>query len=662
MVLPEFSDDERTPPPMPRKASATKPSSARKTSTKPTRIWTFGAKIVSARTTTDEILWRSHRYYNALCEIERDRSARFGAIRREYAPELAVLEDRWTELDDQVLALYREAKTERQAHWRTSGGDKARLLPEKYELRKAELEAQKRAVSEAAKEHRRAFAALLAPGRSEFRRRVTERATAAGKDGKQAGPRTVSILNTTVREEMLAEPAWHPVWKAIAASDEVAHQAAIAARDRSGLYGGTYLAVEMAFARAKKDSSPRPPRFRRFDGDGKIQVQPRKGTTWATLGSDRIRIEPLTSWGTSKRSTMIRVTLDQSPTDSPEPIVVEAICRLHRVPPADAEVKWAALLVRRVGRRTAVTLQLTLEHPSFAEPKRPAGIEPTTHIRLGWARMADGSIRVAQWAGDESVVCPYPEAPWTAPNPPRKRRFGILEQDEHADAVQSARDRLDNESLRRLRLILYLAGNAMSPAGRQRFEGRRSRVRIIAACEAYAAHVFPDLFTRWRGWVVDRKSRNLNLYAPLCIVRATMPDREAVAWWAYLWARKTKHLEQLIADERRRFVHRRDAHYRAEAIRLATRYARLTIDDFSIAELKELPPLTMPGEGVRTLSQSQLQAAAPGRFRELLLEVMGPRCTPAKREKPAAAKKRAKRADGERVGAALDQGALPTYG
>ena len=68
-----------------------------------------------------------------------------------------------------------------------------------------------------------------------------------------------------------------------------------------------------------------------------------------------------------------------------------------------------------------------------------------------------------------------------------------------------------------------------------------------------------------------------------------------------------------------------------EAIRIATEYETVTIGNYKIDKLKELEPLTMPGTGVRDLAQWQLQAAAPGRFREILIDVMGPRCTPCER-------------------------------
>lgn len=60
----------------------------RKTSTLPTRIWKFAARLEAPRE-AHEILWQATRYYNRLVEIERARHARFAAIRRTYAPDLA---------------------------------------------------------------------------------------------------------------------------------------------------------------------------------------------------------------------------------------------------------------------------------------------------------------------------------------------------------------------------------------------------------------------------------------------------------------------------------------------------------------------------------------------------------------------------------------------
>jgi hypothetical protein len=143
--------------------------------------------------------------------------------------------------------------------------------------------------------------------------------------------------------------------------------------------------------------------------------------------------------------------------------------------------------------------------------------------------------------------------------------------------------------------------------------------------------VLGDVQKRWTTWRTRRKAKKLDLYATTEELRFHMTPREAYAWWCFLWARKDAHLEQYAADMRRKFPNQRDALYRAEAIRIATEYASVTIDSYKIDELKKLDPITLPGEGVRDMAQSQLQDAAPGRFREILLDVMGPRCTPCKR-------------------------------
>lgn len=575
----------------------------RKTSETPTRIWKFAANL-ETETVAREILWRRNRYYNALVEVEQARHARFVAIRATHAPELAALETRWEALDDQISNLYREAKRDRQAHWRETGGDKERLLPPEYETRKQSIEEAKKAVSQSAKPLRAAFAALLAPAREEYKRRTRERA-----DG--GGPRTKGRVNAEVLTEMLSEGVWHPAWKEIAKSDTEAHDRMRELRSSSGLYDGTYLDVEAAFARAKQDSSPSPPRFKRFALEGKIQVQMRNGPRWSEIvASKRLRIETLMprNANPSARSNMRRIVMDQSVGD--DRLVVSAICRLHRLPPADAEVKWVSLVVRPHGCQ----LQITLEHDSFDQPKRPAGNETPVHVALGWAR-SEGGLRIARlMRGDfeiEAVHC----------------HDNILNQKSHAELVESAADALGVRARRLLRKLLYLRGHRIHWRA---LETDRNREWLRRRCEDYARHVLGGdeaVLERWRLWREQRNERGEDIYAPLSVLRRTMEPEPALAWWCFLWARKDRHLERLAKDSLRRFANRRDAHYRREAIRIATRFESVTIDNYSIAKLKELEPLTLPGTGVRDLAQWQLHAAAPGRFREILLEVMGPRVT-----------------------------------
>ena len=586
---------------------------ARKTSEDPTRIWKFAAKIERhTESAATEILYKSNRYYNRLVEIERARQERYMAVRRIHAPELAALEDEWSALEEGIVSLYREAKGERLAHWRATDGERRRILPPEFETRKAILVERQKAVSGAAKGLRATFAELLAPARAAFRLRAKELCG-------DAGPRTRGLVNARVLAAMLIEDEWHPAWKEIARSDDAAHTATIEARSRCGLYGGTYLGIEEAFQRAKKDCLPRPPSFRPFSGGGKIQVQIGGDATWATASGPRHRIEALERReGAGKRSTMIRITFDQQREKQGKrkkgsPVLVSAICKLHRIPPSGAPVKWIALVLRRVGRRMTSQLQITMEHASFSEPRRSAGQRAPVHVRLGWSRV-EGGIRIASGL-DHDIVCPD----------------SLLGQEEAASRIEGVRDDLAFEAVRRMRKAMWMGGFRIDGRAWQRFESDRGRADLRRGAIAYAEHVLGGRETvaeRWTSWRASRKGRGDDLYARVRELRMRMPPREAHAWWCFLWAKKDAHLEQYIADSRRRFVNRRDARYRQEAIRIATEYASLTIDDYDIAALKKLEPLTMPGTGVRDMAQAQLQHAAPGRFREILIDVMGARCTP----------------------------------
>ena len=581
----------------------------RKKSQAPTRIWKF-----CARTETPDvvhhILRLCNRYYNKLVEIERERSNRFREARRRFSPELGRLEDEWMALDESVEALYREAKKSRQDYWRETKGDKRRLLPPEFEARKEALDAQKKVVSEQAKELREQFKALLEPGRTELAKRTKE--LVAGR-----GPRTVGELKPGVIEAMLHEPQWSEAWKEITRSDEVAHRAVLDARGVCGLHDGTYLGVETAFNQAKKDRSPRPPGFKSFSGNGKVQFQIRDHHTWATLPSKSLRIETLVKppTHTNPRKSMICVTMDQTRKGGPPHIVVFT-AMLHRQVPPDAVVKWVALVVRKRGLRSEYEFQLTLEHDSFSLPKRPAGTAPPDHVRIGWIRNPNG-IRVA-YVADEEIVCPT----------------RLLNRASYAESIDAFRDRLGNEAVSRMRHAARISGLQITKSVWRRMTEDRGRVFLRRCAREWAEMVLGDVRPIWKAWRIDRLSRKEDLYASLRelrLIKSNMSRREVYAFWCLIWANKDEHLFTLTGNLRRRFEHQRDNHYRTQAIRLSTRFSSLTIDDFSIAELKKLEPLTMPGTGVRDAAQWQLHASAPGRFREILIDVMGPRCVLSKR-------------------------------
>src|ERR1700748_31254 len=72
----------------------------RKTSTTPTKIWSFGAlRPTENEEKFLEQLFQANRYYNTLIEIERKRRDSFREARSQVVPELGALEVKWQELD-----------------------------------------------------------------------------------------------------------------------------------------------------------------------------------------------------------------------------------------------------------------------------------------------------------------------------------------------------------------------------------------------------------------------------------------------------------------------------------------------------------------------------------------------------------------------------------
>lgn len=582
---------------------------ARKTSALPTRAWSFPCRVEDPQALTD-IMFAARKYYNVLVAIERARVERFREIRRRYAPRLADAEDRIIEIDAKIESLIRDTKRARQAHWRETG-ERSRVTSATYEATMRQLRGERKVAADEAKLHRAAFLSLLTDAQAEHRRRSTERAAGGG-------PTVKSRTNAETLAEMLDEPQWSGAWKEIAQSDDRAHKESLSARASCGLATGTYLQVEDAFLRAKRDSSPLPPRFRRHDGDGKIAVQLRNRLVSDIVTSGncavRIRQSPYVHGIRGDQSRAYLVDLDQS-VPRGERRKVQCTAIIHRMPPMDAAVKQAAIVVRRVGRRSTYRLRLTLEHASFADPKRPAGARKAEHVKIGWAAV-DGGVRVAHWPGGDVVV-----------------PSSILDQHEHASHIESVADVRFERAKRMLRLLTRMAGHEMTAWHRMRSDWARAQVR--SWCMQYARFVFGrSLKGRWIEWVRDRKSRGEDLYVDAWVARKMMrrePQERVIAWWLYIWARKDEHMMQLVADSRRRFTNRRDSFFRREAIRIATEFESVTVDQYNLAPLRELPSLTMPGDTPRDQAQHNSAAAAPGRFREILLEVMGPRCEPCER-------------------------------
>lgn len=599
----------------------------KKKATKPTRIYKYGAReprSEATRTEVHELLFKSSRYYNKLVEIERARYTRFITTRREHAPELADLEDQYALLDEEAFGVAREIKRMRQAHFQKTKGEKTLAIEADLEARLAEIEVEKKRISNEAKPLRKAFKDRLAPFYERYKKETTARAVAATKPGRNMSPRHKERFNLIVLEEMLLDPAVNDVWKAIAESDAQAVDDGKRARDNCALPPGTYQKVEEAVAQAKKMSLPRPPRFKSFRGTGRIAVQLFK-TTFADLfdgtNTKLQLVKDTLPPGTVKRGKQIRYwrVKIRIGSNGRKPIWAEFPVKLHRTPPPDTEVKWAWILVRKQGQRIRYELQLTLQHNVFDVPKRPAGVGDGGHIQLGWGEVR-GGIRIAHWPDDQLVV------PWS-----------MIRRAERAHALKGYAD-THAEAAKRV-FKLTLRGTPFEGVRMDYVRSDRSRAKLARAIRDFAVHVFGEypLKDLWLAW---KKSKPRDLFVSLpeasrwlqdhfkgrWKVQPELHQQARLAWWLFTWTKKDHHLRQWSADAEAGFVRARDQFFRERAILLGTQFETMTIDKYSIADLKKQPELKLRGDHVPEHVHYNLQHAAPGRFREILLETMGGRC------------------------------------
>lgn len=633
---------------------------ARKTSATPTRIWKFGARPPTENAArVDELLELASRYFERLTTIERGRYRRYQAIRREAVPELAELERAYESCQRKIRDLIREAKASRCAVWRETDGKRTLELPEHVEAQLQELRKEAERISKEARPHVDAFHALLAPARKAFEQRsanlpqdLVDRIEEVKQELKRArrektdtsglsqelaelnarkrslapAPNTKAKMNELVLQAMLGED-WPKAWKEIAISDKEASDARKKARAECGLPPGTYLQVETAFDRAKQDALPEQPRFyshnERFDGRGKIAVQ-MTSETFADVVSGRSRRLQLTrsilpgARGKQEQYWIARIQIARNAQKSSEWVAFPV--KLDRLPPEDAVLKWAWVTVRKRGEQRVYELQLVMEHGSFGAPKRPAGVGHGGHVRIGWGTHPEG-ICVAKWE-DGEVVVPH----------------AILDQGEHAAILRGHADEHFHGVKRALRLWLRRSPNRLLYWDRIVGDARRLQFRRL--CSDYAVSRFGDEGLRelWQQWRRDRLSAGRDLFAYLRVADRWIrklghtDQRDRMAWWLFLWARKDAHLRQYSADSLRRFEARRDQFFHNEAIRIATRYETICVDSYNISSLKKMPELVTAGAArLHVKSRHNLQLAAPGRFREILLETMGDRCVKSER-------------------------------
>jgi hypothetical protein len=350
----------------------------------------IGAEVV------DQQLSAAHRYYNRLIEIERERRARYRAERDRLFPELEAAQAEADRLDAELEAKRAEIK-------KLHANQRSRVTPP--------------------------------DAKREVERLKEERRLASAK---------AKALRTAAKES--------PELKAAAlVIDEEFAAILKSARAECGAFWPTYMGVEAAVRRASSSSKVEP-RFKRWTGDGTISMQLQGGISWEHLvgGADsRVRFVRggyATAHGAhspSKRTLDGRVWIRVG-SDGRKPVWAVFPCRIWRLPPRDAQIKWVHVdRIKRANRyRWQVRFVLGRE-TGWAKPCAESG---TVGVDLGWRLMPDG-LRVAYWVGDDGG-----EGQLLLPH-------SILQRKQTSEELRSIRD--VNYDTFKLRLASWLDGREL---------------------------------------------------------------------------------------------------------------------------------------------------------------------------------------------------------
>lgn len=498
----------------------------RKTSTDPTRIWTFGALAPTANAErVAEQISLARKYRNQLLELELQRRV---AV-REVQMTVGNLADIKVECEG-LAATLKDARAKLKAQKAGSGK-----------------------VTEADSLETKQIAALLRTKREAFK---------------------------VARSKLKDDPEIVARYRAV---DELFKEKQKAARAASGLYWGTYLLIENAHEQVRKSKVD--PKFRRWDGSGRVGVQLQGGLTVAEAlsGKDtRLRIDPVPTdvyqgtRGERRRGTRTYVHLRVGTAEDGRTAIWATFpIILHRPLPGDATVKWAWVSRRRAGGTDGRwEFQLSLEAPLFAQRDEAHG-EGVVALDIGWRQRMDDHLRVATWydsegrSGELALPADF---------------VGAME---HARDLRSIRDKHFDAIKARLIEALPSVADEWLKTELKGLERWRSCARLAIAV------------LRWRK---DHR----------------FAGDEALFTEVDVWRKKDRHLYQWECREREKAARRRRDIYRCFAAKLVLRYKRIVVEDIDLAEMAELPEVEDGEHDQARRARWQRVVSGVGELRQLL--------------------------------------------
>lgn len=313
---------------------------------------------------------------------------------------------------------------------------------------------------------------------------------------------------------------------------------------RKDIFWGNYLLNEKAFESVVKKTGD-DPRFKRFDGTGRIGAQVPALTNKHIYSSNdqgtfKIGHDPV-----YKRAVMVRIQVASGGRKNKTWVEVPVI--FHRPLPPDAQIAWAWIKVTKAANKTRYELQLTINSGTFRtipiQPARPSVVA----LDIGWRSVREPNgemaIRYAMF---------YDGKKFTEHRlKPSRIRY--------PDNIRSVRDSVCLS----MRKIVWSVKDTLPP------ELTEFMSRMADPYKAARRGTWQSSSALFKMLKLMKEFGTEHLLTP----------------WLIEWNRKDIHLWQWEANQRRKSLASRRDQYRCILSDLAKRYDYLIVEDFKTGEV-----------------------------------------------------------------------------
>lgn len=360
-------------------------------------------------------------------------------------------------------------------------------------------------------------------------------------------------------------------------------------RSECEVYWGTYLIVEKSMQYSRSGA---PPKFHRWDGNATIAVQLQHGLSpaEALAGQDnRLRIQMLDN---CRAVAWLRI----GSTENREPVWTTVPFTMHRPLPKTSRIKWASLVLRRVGTNKEWAVQFDLN--GLDAPVQDTALTHTVGIDVGWRLKPEG-LRVAYWIGSDNR-----EGELVIP-------LGRLERWAYCEKLQSVRD-LHFNVVRE-----FLAAWAAEQELPDWFVERTETLTQWRSARRLASLV-------WH-WKFNRFPLDANIHPAATQLRRSLHLHEKHYGYPEsafdlmeAWRKKDKHLYDWLAWQRKNNERWRDHFYRNFVTEINKGYCAVKVEDCNWAQMMK----TVPPEKLETAAGARKyqRVASVGRLIMLLKE------------------------------------------